>query len=202
MSAWQVLRETPRRLSRAAAQPRPQLRGLPRPPRRLSTVWFSALMVGILVGGTVGLLFFITFLQSQAFEVKQAQQQAAELGYEVSDLEARVNAAQSPVELARRATNLGMVPYNHGVFIDLETGTVVGDPVPASKYDVPGLLVNDPARVPTSTSEAAGTAAGSETAAGTDDAADQAADADADTGAANEGATDAAPTESTQGDAP
>lgn len=108
-------------------------------------------MVGILVAGTVGLLFFITYLQSQAFEVKEAQRQATELGYQVSDLESRVNAAQSPVELARRATNLGMVPYNHGVFIDLATGTVVGDAVPASKDDLPELLVRDPPRVPTST---------------------------------------------------
>lgn len=144
MSAWQVLREAPRRLGEAASQ-RPQLRGLPRPTRRLSTAWFAVLMVGILVAGTVGQLFFITYLQSQAFDVRTAKEQAAELSYQVSDLEAKVFAAEAPAEVARRATELGMVPNKHAVFIDLSTDEIVGEPVAAQRSDMPGLQVTDPA---------------------------------------------------------
>ncbi|MFV0452224.1 MAG: hypothetical protein ACK5LS_08290 [Propioniciclava sp.] len=153
MTAWQALREAPRRLGQAAGQGRPRLRGLPRPPRRLSTRGFAVLMVGILVAGTVGLLFFSTFLQSQAFEVRQAQRQATELGYQVSDLEARVYAAQSPQELARRASELGMVPYENGVFIDLATGTVIGEAAPATGDELPELTVRTPVRAVSTTSD-------------------------------------------------
>ncbi|MFV0405725.1 MAG: hypothetical protein ACK5LN_02705 [Propioniciclava sp.] len=139
MTAWEVLRDAPRRIGHGVGS-RPQLRGLPRPSRRLSTAWFAVLMVAILVAGTVGQLFFTTYLQSQAFDVRQAQRQAAELGYQVSDLESRVYAAQAPIALARRATSLGMVPASGGAFVDLSTGRVIGQAVPATGDELPGLL--------------------------------------------------------------
>ena len=49
MTAWQTIRETPRRIGEAASQARPQLRGIISPPRRLSPVTFAVLVVGIVV---------------------------------------------------------------------------------------------------------------------------------------------------------
>ncbi|MDN5571791.1 MAG: hypothetical protein L0G22_11170 [Propionibacteriaceae bacterium] len=148
-TAHQPPRTSARTLDRPARpaggrQTRPGLRGLPSVPRRLSGVPFGLFIVLILGAGTVGLLTFITFLQNQSFEVRAAERAAAESGYRVSDLEARLYAAEAPRELARRATELGMAPNPHGAFIDLETGTVVGDPTAVRGDEIPSLKVLPP----------------------------------------------------------
>lgn len=147
MTAWETIRETPRRLGEAAAQARPQLRGIISPPRRLSTLSFAVVVVGIMVAGMVGMLALATALQNQAFEVRAAQRTASELGYRASDLESQVNRAKAPESLGRRATELGMVPNPHAVFIDVRTGEVLGVPTPARGDEMPSLKV-EPLVVP------------------------------------------------------
>ena len=49
MTAWQTIRETPRRIGEAASQARPQLRGIISPPRRLSSMSFAVLVVALVV---------------------------------------------------------------------------------------------------------------------------------------------------------
>lgn len=145
MTAWQTLRDAPKRLSDAAAdQVRPLLRIVPSG-RPRSNVPFALLMVLLLGIGTVGQLLLITTLQNQAFEMKSAKARAAELGYIVSDLEAQVYRAQAPAVLAERATSLGMAPNPYGVFIDLSTGEVVGEAKPVRGDELPGLLRRAPA---------------------------------------------------------
>lgn len=145
MSASEAIREAPRRRGEATGQARPQLRRVPSPQRRVATAPFAVMMVLLLVGGMVGLLALITSVQNQAFEVRETQRTANELGYKVSDLEARTTRAKAPAELARRATALGMVPNPHGVFIDLGTGRVVGEAKPVTGNEIPSLKVVPPA---------------------------------------------------------
>lgn len=146
MTAWQTLREAPRRLSDAAEQVRPLLRIVPSG-RPRSNVPFALLMVLLLGAGTVGQLLLITTLQDQAFEMRAAKTRAAELGYAVSDLEAQVYRAQAPAALAERATSLGMVPNPYGVFVDLATGEIVGEAKPVRGDELPGLLQRPQASV-------------------------------------------------------
>lgn len=142
MTAWETIVQAPKRLGEAAVQARPRLRGIASPPRRMGPVAFAVTLVSVVVAGMVGLLALTTALQSQAFEVRAAQRTANELGYRVSDLSSRVNQASAPAELGRRATLLGMVPNPYGVFIDVTTGTVVGDPVPVRGDEMPSLQVH------------------------------------------------------------
>ncbi len=141
MTAWQTIRETPRRLGAAASQARPPLRGIMSPPRRLSPITFAVLVVGILVAGMVGMLALTTALQNQAFEVRAAQRTASELGFRASDLEAQANRVKAPEALGLRATELGLVPNPHAVFIDVESGEVLGRPTPARGDEIPALKV-------------------------------------------------------------
>ncbi len=139
MTAWETIREAPRRIGEAAAQARPQLRGITSPPRRMAGSTFAVLVVGLLVGGMVGMLLLTTLLQNQAFEIRAAQRTASELGYRASDLEAQVNRAKAPAALGQRAAALGMVPNPRAVFIDLSTGEVLGEPVPVRGDEIPSL---------------------------------------------------------------
>ncbi len=139
MTAWQLLRDAPRRLE--AQLPRPQLRSLPIPARRLSRVPFVVLVVAILVVGLVGLMMLNAATTDRAFDLRDQQRRAALLGSQLSDLEAQVARAHAPAQLAGRAADLGMVPNPHGVFIDLGTGRVVGDPIAPTGREMPSLRV-------------------------------------------------------------
>ncbi len=150
MTAWQVLRETPRRIQEVAEQARPSLQRVPLPPRRLSRGSFAGVMVAVLVAGMIGLLGLNTTIQQQALQVRAAQRTANELGSRLSDLEAQVSRAQAPAQLAGRASDLGMVPNPHGVFIDLATGQVIGTPTPVSGTEVPSLRVRPTSLPPAS----------------------------------------------------
>ena len=109
MTAWNAIKQAPRKLGEAAAQARPTLVGITSPPRRMSSLMFGVVMVGILVAGLVGVLVLSTALQTREFELRAKQRTASELAYQVSDLESKVDRANAPRELGRRATALGMV---------------------------------------------------------------------------------------------
>ena len=147
MTAWEAIRETPKRIGEVASSARPHLRAITSPPRRLSPISFAVFVITILIGGMVGLLALTTALQNQAFAVRDAERTASELGYRASDLEAQVNRAKAPEALGRRATELGMVPNPHAVFIDVRTGEVLGEPIAARGDEMPSLKVS-PAVVP------------------------------------------------------
>lgn len=142
MTAWETIREAPRRLGEAANQARPQLRGIISPPRRLSSMSFAVLVVALVVGGMIGMLVLTTALQNQAFEVRAAQRTASELAYRASDLEAEANRANAPGSLGRRATELGMVPNPYAVYIDMRSGEVLGEPIGARGDEIPSLKVS------------------------------------------------------------
>ena len=141
MTAWNAIKQAPRKLGEAAANARPHLVGINSPPRRMSSLMFGVVMVAILVAGLVGVLVLSTALQTREFELRAKQRTASELAYQVSDLESKVYRANAPRELGRRATALGMVPNSHPVFIDLGNGSIQGSPVPATGNEIPSLRV-------------------------------------------------------------
>ena len=139
MTAWQLLKDAPRRLE--AQLPRPQLRSLPSPARHLSRVPFVVLVVAVLVAGLIGLMVLNAATTDRAFVLRDKQREAATLGHQLSDLEAQVARANSPAQLAGRAADLGMVPNPYGVFIDLSTGRVIGEPTAPNGREMPSLRV-------------------------------------------------------------
>lgn len=154
MTAWEVIKQAPRKLGEAAT--RPQLVGIDSPQRRMSSLLFGIVMVMILVAGLVGVLVLSTALQTREFELRAAQRTADELGFRVSDLESQVNRAKAPLALGRRATDLGMVPNPHSVFIDLGSGQIKGEPVAATGNEIPSLRISPvPTAVPSPEADAA-----------------------------------------------
>ena len=139
MSAWQLLRDAPRRLE--AQLPRPHLRSLPSPVRQLSRVPFVGLVVALLVAGLVGLMVLNAAMTDRAFVLSGQQRKAAVLASQLSDLESQVTRANSPAQLAGRASDLGMVPNPYGVFIDLSSGRVIGEPIAPTGREIPSLRV-------------------------------------------------------------
>lgn len=125
----------------APARERPRLRSVPGSPRRLASLPFAAVIVAIVVSGMVGLLTLNTAVQDQAFQLRNAQRNAAKLELQASDLQAQVYRKAAPGELASAATALGMVPNVHPVFIDLRSGQIIGNPQPAAAGDIPALAV-------------------------------------------------------------
>lgn len=94
----------------------------------LARLPFLLVLAGLLVIGMVGVLVLNTQLQSQAFGLRNLQRQAAELGYEQAALQSQLDATSSVQNLTRRASELGMRPNPYPVFIELPSGTVLGQP--------------------------------------------------------------------------
>lgn len=120
----------------------PRLRRVPSPtPGPIARVPFAGIMIVLLALGMAGLLLLNTHLQDQAIQMRRFQAEAATLADRLSDLEAQVNRAEAPGQVAGRATELGMVPNPHAVYVDLATGRIVGEPVAATGDEIPSLRV-------------------------------------------------------------
>ena len=126
-----------RRSLHAVAEPAPRLARFP----------FLLVLIGIFGLGMAGLLMLNTTLQSQAFESRTLNRQAAELAYAQADLEDQLDALAAPQELARRASALGMRPNPFPAFLELPSGKVVGQPTPVEGSEVPALIVKTPAQL-------------------------------------------------------
>jgi len=113
----------------------------------LSRFPFLLVLIGIFGLGMAGLLMLNTTLQSQAFESRTLNRQATELAYAQADLENQLDALQTPQELARRASELGMRPNPFPAFLVLPSGKVVGKPTPVAGSEVPALIVKTPAQL-------------------------------------------------------
>ncbi len=139
-------------------QPGAGLRPVPPVQAGLGRLPFLLILAGVLVAGLVGLLMLQTRVQEQSFEVRQLQTQATRLSYKQAQLEAEVQQKETPAEIARQATALGMVPDPYGVYIDLRTGSVVGTAKVVTGNEVPNITYKSPAQ------KAAGAAAAAPTA--------------------------------------
>ena len=146
-------RTTPARTTTARttprAVPRPELRLVPgttaaRPRRRAVRALrhrrapFVLLVVALLVGTTLGLLILNTAIAVDSLKATQLRAENAERAQEVQRLEQRVVTAGTPAEIARAATEAGLVPAGSAGYlvIEPEGGSVLrGTPQPAAGGD-------------------------------------------------------------------
>lgn len=105
---------------------RPGLKLVPSASPRAARAPFVALVMMLLVGGLVGLLVLSTTLQQGAFAVHDVELETSALRNRQQALVEEVARRESPVELAARATALGMQPNRAPAFLQLPEGTLVG----------------------------------------------------------------------------
>ena len=104
---------------RTAGRP---LRAVAQPAVRFGSISFLLVLIGVFGLGMAGLLMLNTTLQSQAFQSRTLNRQAAELAYAQADLENQLDALAAPQEVARRASALGMRPNPFPAFLVLPAG--------------------------------------------------------------------------------
>ncbi len=93
---------------------------------------FAVLVVLLLGAGLLGLLALNTALNEGSFELSRLNRQTTVLTDEQQGLQHQIDQNSAPDALARRATELGMVPAGGMAFLDLpKGGAVVGTPKPA-----------------------------------------------------------------------
>ena len=133
-------RSTPR------PSPRPELRLVPggtaaRPRRRPTSVLrhkrapFVLLVVALLVGTTLGLLVLNTAIAVDSLKATQLRAENAERAQEVQRLQRQVVSGGTPAEVARAATEAGLVPAGPAGYlvIDPDGSSVLrGTPEPAA----------------------------------------------------------------------
>jgi len=135
----------------ALAQVQPERDVSPRPTKRAalravpepapSTTWrrgtFPVLILTLLALGMVGHLFLQTKIQEQGFELSALQTQADQLSAKAIGLQAALDQASAPQEIARRAAALGMVANPYSTFLHLPSGQVTGVKKPVKGNEVP-----------------------------------------------------------------
>ena len=112
--------------------PRPRLRLVTRPARRLARIPFALLVATLLGVGLVGLLLLNTVIAEHSFRLHALQQRTAVLTLQEQQLQREIDALEAPGALAKRATELGMVPAGNPAFIRLSDGKILGVPTPAA----------------------------------------------------------------------
>ena len=129
-----LAQNAPRRAPvRTPQQPRRNLRVVPARRPGSPRAPFVLLVVALLAGGLIGLLLLNTSMQNGAFELAELEKKAETLQSKHAQLALEVEQRSTPAALAEQASGLGMVPNANPVFLRLPDGTVVGDPVPASR---------------------------------------------------------------------
>lgn len=133
------------RPSRAPEPRAPRLTLLAEPAPGRSTVPFVALCTAILVGALLAVLVLNISMSQGSYELSRLQSQAGALTQREQDLQQELELRQAPQRLAVEAQQLGMVPSGQPAFIDLATGEIIGEPMPAGERPVSENLVAPPA---------------------------------------------------------
>ncbi|HWJ11952.1 MAG TPA: hypothetical protein VNS46_21395 [Nocardioides sp.] len=119
-----------------AALERARLTVVPRARRsRAPRVPFVAFVSVILLAGVVGLLLFNTSMQQASFRATALESQATNLAAQQEALELDVAALSQAERVNRLAQDMGMVVPSSAGILDLATGRITGEPVPASGAD-------------------------------------------------------------------
>lgn len=106
--------------------PRPALRPLATPSRRMARLPFLVVLIVAFGLGMAGLLMLNTTLQNQEFEARRLSSQASQLTYVQDDLESQLQNVSSPASLAQKAYAQGLRPNVHPAFLVMPDGTVKG----------------------------------------------------------------------------
>lgn len=128
---------------RVRTRGRPHLRMVsPLRPERASRGMFALVVTGLLIAGMVAILLINTTLAQGAFTVSELQAERAALAEQEQALAADVAEAAAPQILEQRARELGMVPSQTPVFLDLTSGAIIGTPkaAPGGGTSLPALL--------------------------------------------------------------
>jgi hypothetical protein len=107
---------------------RPRLHVVRNPAPARSLAPYLLLCAVILLGALVGALVLNTQMAVTAYEIHDSRRELNRLTESEASLRQEVEVAGSPAQLQRRATELGMVPAETVVFIDLAEGTILGTP--------------------------------------------------------------------------
>lgn len=126
-------RVRPARTASPSATPagRPRLTVITRPDPRSSSVPFTVLCTLIIVGTLAAVLMLNISMSDTSYRIGALQRQSHELTVQRQTLAEENERLGTPQELERRATELGMVPAGTPAYIDLASGTVIGEPQPA-----------------------------------------------------------------------
>ncbi len=134
------------RIAEAAVQ-RARLTVVPRTRTRAPRIPFVTLVSVVLLAGVVGLLLFNTSMQQASFRETALESQARDLGARQEALELEVQGLRNPKRVAQAAQRMGMViPTTPAGVLDLRTGRIDGDPVPANRADQVPLYAPPPDR--------------------------------------------------------
>jgi hypothetical protein len=123
-TARAVTRPEPKPRRQPARQP--ILRLIPGGTARSPKAPFVALVVTVLAVGLLGLLVLNTALREGAIALSELESDTARLRDQVTVLQDDAAAREAPGELARRADQLGMVPVDDPIFLDVPAGVVSG----------------------------------------------------------------------------
>ena len=102
-----------------------------RPVQHMRRVTFVVLVASLLTVSLMAMLLLNTVLSQGSFRRYELLTQTSELDTREQALSAEVSKLESPAELERRAREQGMVPNQNPAFIDLQTGRVLGQGIPA-----------------------------------------------------------------------
>ncbi len=102
---------------------RPVLRSVPTGATRMPRAPFVVLVLFVLGIGLIGLLLLNTALQQGSFALEELEAETAELRDRQTSLAEEVAGHEAPGSLAQRARELGMVPAEDPIFLDVPAGT-------------------------------------------------------------------------------
>lgn len=132
-------RTAPVRAPRPGVRPaaRPRLAVVARPAPRSSIMPFALLCTAIVVLTLASVLFLNIRMSDMSFQITRLQGQSQDLREAQQALQEREDQLSTPQELEARAQALGMAPTGAPIYIDLSTGTVLGEasaaaPLPAA----------------------------------------------------------------------
>lgn len=110
----------------------PGLSLLPRVDRKVSPLGFFAIIGVLVLLGLSAIMVTTTSVAAQSRELSALRTEATELGYQAARLNTELQRISSTSSLALRAADLGMVPNPYPAFINLEDGSILGEPTAVS----------------------------------------------------------------------
>ena len=129
-----------------AAVARARLTVVPRTRSKTPRVPFVMLVSMLLLSGVVGLLLFNTSMQQASFAATPLDEQATTLSAREQTLKMELDKLRDPQRVAQQAVKLGMVPPASPAFLELPSGKVLGEALPATRLSAVRLYARAPAK--------------------------------------------------------
>lgn len=121
-------------------------------PTNVSTLGYLLIVAVLVVVGMAAVMIITTQVGAQSRELSALRKEATALSYQEAALTTELQEVASPGSLALRATELGMVPNPFPAFVDLSTGTLLGEPRVVQGDEAPyiarGAANSDPLPTP------------------------------------------------------